>query len=206
MYNVMPMFAVPIYHSTVDVITPELVEFMKSATYDDAPHPRGPRTTNNVNILDDENCVNLRNAILQKIEEYATECLGLGGVELYITTSWGVKFSKGAYGHKHMHGNSILSGVVYLQTDEKSGTITFYKADGYSNLFTSTLIIPINNWNIYNSENWSVQPQTGSIFLFPSTLRHSVEENESSEDRLSLAFNCFVRGTFGSHGSALTLK
>jgi uncharacterized protein (TIGR02466 family) len=206
MYNVMPMFAVPIYHSTIDLISPELVEFIKNSKYDDQPHPRGPATTTDVNILDDKNCIDLKTCIIEKITEYATECLGIGGIELYITTSWGVKFSEGTYGHKHMHGNSVLSGVVYLQTDDKSGKITFYKADGYSNLFTSTVVIPINEWNIYNSENWAVQPHSNSILLFPSTLRHSVEENQSSEDRLSLAFNCFVRGTFGSYGSKLIIK
>jgi hypothetical protein len=35
---------------------------------------------------------------------------------------------------------------------------------------------------------------------------HSVEINNSKDDRISVAFNMFVRGNFGGREAALTIK
>ena len=42
-----------------------------------------------------------------------------------ITTSWFTKALKGQSSNFHNHNNSMYSAVLYLQTDENSGAISF---------------------------------------------------------------------------------
>ena len=44
-----------------------------------------------------------------------------------------------------------------------------------------------DRYNAYTSFN--IPPQEGVMLIFPSFLLHSVEENLSDEDRISVAFN-----------------
>ena len=46
---------------------------------------------------------------------------------------------------------------------------------------------------------WSFPVATNELILFPSWLSHQVRVNEkATTDRISISFNTFVRGTFGS--------
>ena len=38
----------------------------------------------------------------------------------------------------------------------------------------------------------ALQPEIGTAIIFPSELMHSVEVNQSNEDRISIAFNLSV--------------
>jgi hypothetical protein len=56
----------------------------------------------------------------------------------------------------------------------------------------------VDSFNLYNCKSWSYTPKTNDICLFPSTVMHSADPNESDEERWCLAFNVFVRGDIGS--------
>lgn len=71
----------------------------------------------------------------------------------------------------HDHADhAILSGVVYLSCEEKSGNLYFHK-DGEVDL--------------------DIMPSVGKLVLFEPWMRHGVRENRSNSNRLSLAFNLF---------------
>ena len=38
---------------------------------------------------------------------------------------------------------------------------------------------------------WEMKSQTGKLILFDSSVEHSVPENKSKENRISIAFNLF---------------
>ena len=111
-----------------------------------------------------------------------------------VTQSWLNYNLPGTSHHKHSHSNSIVSGVVYFQTDENTGNLNLYRPGSQSR----QLHDEVTNWNSYNYEYVYFVPKVGNIFLFPSTLPHSVEENKSTISRISLSFNTFYKGTFGS--------
>jgi uncharacterized protein (TIGR02466 family) len=113
---------------------------------------------------------------------------------LRLTQSWLNYNPTGTSHHKHSHSNSVLSGVVYLQTDENTGNLNLYRPDNQLRQFYDK----VTNWNVYNYEFVYFAPKVGNMFLFPSTLSHSVEENKSTISRISLSFNTFYSGTFGS--------
>jgi Rps23 Pro-64 3,4-dihydroxylase Tpa1-like proline 4-hydroxylase len=54
--------------------------------------------------------------------------------------------------------------------------------------------------------NYTYIPEEGDIVLFPSTLTHEVENVIADDTRVSLAFNSFIKGTFGDKGSLTELK
>ena len=49
-------------------------------------------------------------------------------------------------------------------------------------------------WNTWNSEKWTMLTPKNSVMLFPSTLKHSVDETSNPKTRTSLGFNTFLRG------------
>ena len=113
-------------------------------------------------------------------------------VSLYITQSWINYTKENQFHHKHLHPNSILSGIIYLDVDEENDRIYFYKHEDKSNI-----IIPQNDWNRYNSTSWWLPAKTGTVYIFPSTLTHMVTTKKENNLRVSLSFNTFVKGKLG---------
>ena len=78
--------------------------------------------------------------------------------------------STGWHDHKE---RSELSGVYYLHVPDNSGDIHFRKKIGDETF------------------EWEIKSQTGKLILFDSNIEHSVPENKSKENRISIAFNLF---------------
>jgi len=120
--------------------------------------------------------------------------------DLRITQSW-VNYTKsGQYHHKHAHPNSLISGVFYIQAAKETDKIHFFK-DGFQQL----RIIP-QDFNLYNSESWWLAAATGTLYLFPSSLTHMVEQVKGDDTRISLSFNTFPKGVIGEEIGLTSLK
>ena len=78
--------------------------------------------------------------------------------------------STGWHDHKE---RSELSGVYYLHVPDNSGDIHFRKKIGDETF------------------EWEIKSRTGKLILFDSNIEHSVPENKSKENRISIAFNLF---------------
>ena len=78
--------------------------------------------------------------------------------------------STGWHDHKE---RSELSGVYYLHVPDNSGDIHFRKK--------------IDD----ETFEWEIKSRTGKLILFDSSIQHSVPENKSKENRISIAFNLF---------------
>lgn len=120
-------------------------------------------------------------------------------VEPYITQSWANYTEPGQYHHKHEHPNSFISGVLYLQAEKESDRIYFYKS-GYQQIK-----VPTENYNLYNSDSWWFEVNTGDVVLFPSHLTHMVETVKGDHTRISIAFNVFLKGYIGDESSLTAL-
>ena len=83
---------------------------------------------------------------------------------------------KNAWNKPHTHPHSFLSGVLWIKVPEDSGELVFHSPNTH-NIFGMDYTI------------WSVPPEEGKIILFPSYLEHSVNSNNSNEERISLSFN-----------------
>ena len=157
----------------------------------------GNKSTKQTYILNDKRLKKLKEYFLICVNEYSSRVMGMkAGVDLYITQSWANFTKEGEYHHEHAHSNSIVSGVFYVKSDNETDKIFFHKS-GYQQLQPET-----ENFNVYNSSSWWYEAVEGQLFLFPSSLVHSVGKIEKEgHERISLSFNTFPKGNLGSRES-----
>ena len=141
---------------------------------------------------------NLKKHIDGCLDDYVRTVF-LSDQKLSITQSWVNITSKGQSHSRHVHYNSIVSGVFYLKTSETTPPIIL---DNHRCNFP---VRPSQNLqqqdgalNFVLNDTVSLSPQTGQLILFPSDIVHSVPENTSDTDRISLGFNTFFKRPFGS--------
>lgn len=119
-------------------------------------------------------------------------------VKFFITQSWLNKTTKDESHHPHTHSNSIFSGVFYIKT-EQSDSIKFFSK--HSNQYGHTdLVLPYKeNFqpSPYTTHDFNLKVSDGDLVLFDSKLPHTVDPI-STEQRISLSFNTFAKGEFGS--------
>jgi uncharacterized protein (TIGR02466 family) len=88
----------------------------------------------------------------------------------------------------HIHGGAMMSGVYYVKASQDSGDIMFYgdpKLEFYNSLY-----FDIKNKNTHAYVTY--KPIVGRVLIFPPWLPHSVETNNSNDDRISIGFNFMV--------------
>ena len=141
-------------------------------------------------ILDKPEMSRVKQFIEAKLNEYVINIMGSDS-ELVITQSWLNKSGKGESHHEHRHPNSMISGVWYPQIHEKLPPIQF------TNIHQRDVELSIKNYNKFNSQNCLFPMKRGELILFPSNLYHSVPVNKSDEERISLSFNTWCKGSIG---------
>jgi uncharacterized protein (TIGR02466 family) len=192
------IFPTPIYISKLnrDLNKEEL--FFIDKTKLDVYKNQGNITSNDNYILNNKEFKNLKLDLDLKIQDYFDKViLPANNITPYITQSWLNYTETNQYHHKHQHPNSLISGVFYINCHEEHDKIKFFN-DNYK-----TIKLEIKDWNMWNSESWWFPVKTGDIILFPSSLTHMVETKQGDNTRISLAFNVFIKGTFGDN-KALT--
>ena len=92
---------------------------------------------------------------------------------LEIGDCWGALYTKGEHTVEHHHWPFTWSFTYYVKVSDNTAPLVFH--------------------NILNPEkefvNMPIQPKRGDMFIFPSTLRHSVPEQKSDEERIMVAGN-----------------
>jgi uncharacterized protein (TIGR02466 family) len=112
-------------------------------------------------------------------------------VDLIIDNSWININSPGSYNIPHIHPTLGLSGVYYASTPQNSGNVLFY--NNFMMQFINGMILNVENKNTHNTITY--EPLNGRVLIFPSWIPHSVEINNSSEDRISIAFNLRIKNS-----------
>src|SRR5210317_1804161 len=155
----------------------------------------GNKSSNDNYILENKELVNLKKQILNFVNDHTKNVLAVDTKKVtpYITQSWLNFTNVNEFHHLHNHINSYLSGVFYIKAKKGVDKIFFEKDMNY-------LLHPeFTEFNINNSDNWWLPVETGEIILFSSKLKHYVEKVEKTDERISLAFNVFLKGTIGKN-------
>jgi len=192
--EIFPLFPTPIYISKLNKeLTNEelfIINKTKSCVYKN----EGNTTSNDNYILNNKSLKNLKEELDLKVQDYFDKIIcPAGSITPYITQSWINFTEKNQYHHKHNHPNSFISGVFYINCDEKFDTIKFFKKD------YERITLEVKEYNVFNSSSWWFAVKTGNIILFPSSLEHKVETKETDNTRISLAFNVFIKGKIGDN-------
>jgi len=188
------IFPTPVYCSQLnrEFTKKELqaVEKFKNDVYKN----EGNFTSNNTYVLNEPIFKKLKNDLMIFVNDYFLKIIETNNeITPYITQSWLNYTKESEFHHTHEHPNSYLSGVLYINSDEKTDKIKFYKT-GYEQIKPI-----IKNFNYFNSTSWSFSVKTNDIILFPSHLSHCVEFKKGKNTRISLAFNVFIKGKIGSN-------
>lgn len=135
----------------------------------------------------------LKNEIISLLNDYLKKIICTkNNIEPFITQSWLNYTGLNEYHHVHNHPNSFISGVVYFNSPKQIDSIRFSKRRNES------ILTPIvSEYNQFNALSYELPIEAGNIVLFPSYLEHSVKKKEHSNERISLAFNSFIKGKIG---------
>ncbi|WP_284125834.1 TIGR02466 family protein [Parerythrobacter aestuarii] len=200
-FDVKPLFAEPYFVTNIaDAISPKQVKFIQSLKMN----------TNQVNQISDElylfakpEMKSIAKAVQECLDTYASEVMGIPQ-KLEVTQSWALMNPPGVGMHGHTHSNSMISGsLYYTDMPDPPGNMIFERHNTYRQI---ELGIDGRKQNIYNAPRNAVVPKMGDLVLFSSSLQHYVETNNSNQNRYSIAFNTFVRGTIGSFRDVSELK
>jgi len=147
-------------------------------------------------IFDNEEMQDIFAFVKEKLKFYFQDIYSPANeVDAYVTQSWANYTQNGQHHHKHRHPNSFISGVFYVSANKEKDRIKFFTHRD------PQIEIPTNNYNQYNSESWWLSVSSGELVLFPSTLWHMVDTVDSDEERISIAFNTFLKGYIGDKES-----
>ena len=192
------LFAVPLYETQFQVKS-SILEFVKSQEY--VRYAYSYMSEGNVLACDEMKEV--RDFITTQVEHYFYNICGMDyDVKPELTSSWANIHIQNDWTLRHSHPNSIISGVWYLSTSEETGSLLIHREDG---LFGNQIDFNRRENNYFNSEPVYLRPDVGTLYLFPSTLKHSVDANLDTNERISLAFNYMMRGVVNSYNMKMKL-
>jgi uncharacterized protein (TIGR02466 family) len=212
-FEVSPLFAIPFYRANVGYLPKDIHDAIVDLEYERTPGNNNFYSVNKY-VLEMDELKILKNKIMEHVNNFVYNFLDVKeNMKFNIENSWANRHKKGDHSPEHYHGNSLVSGVFYLDADKNSGPITFFKDKTHYNLWTETVRVDFNyqtetngkGSNFYNAQSVQFYPQKGDIILFPSLLNHEVAVNESNIIRYSLAFNVFPRGTAGGPLNTITI-
>ena len=192
------IFPTPVYTSKLEKkLTASELKFINK-TKKDTYKNEGNLTSNNSYILNEKPFKELKLQLELRVDDYFNKVIcSSDDIKPYITQSWLNYTEETQHHHNHAHPNSLVSGVLYLNSDPEFDKIVFIK-----NVYNGIKPSP-KEYNLWNSDSWYVPVKTGDILLFPSSLTHMVESKKGSNTRVSLAFNVFIKGEIGE-GKKLT--
>ena len=200
-YKVHQLWPKPIFDTEIP-IKQKWLDFAYNSEYERVFVENGDYTKDKyvLNKLPD-----LKQLILEQVNIFTTDYLKVFDVEFYFLNSWIVKHHPKDWAQDHMHENSLLSGVYYLDAPKDAGGIVFVKGYNEQEIFPMAITPKVSEYNYVTSKQMTFKVNPGKLVIFPSNLMHSFEENKSNNDRYSLAFNLFCRGNFGHNEGQLTL-
>ena len=199
--NIHSIFPVPVYITEINrAFTKKELQFVKEQknhTYKNT----GNFTTHDTYVLDKKEFKNIKKFLEKCCKDYLEKIIcSKNNITLYITQSWLNYTEESQFHHKHEHPNSVVSGVLYLDTDVKTDQIVFSHPIRYQQIQAD-----VDKYNTWNSDSWWFPVKTGELYMFPSSLTHQVVTKEGNNTRISLAFNTLYKGTLGSKDQSCEL-
>ena len=191
------IFPTPIYTTKIDRgFTKQELNFVEQQKKH-CTNNQGNINTKDNYILNRKEFKNIKKFLDKHCKDYLdTIICPKNNIELYITQSWLNYTEANQYHHRHEHPNSVISGVLYFDSDIKNDKILFSHSKGYQQIKPE---IDKEKFNLWNSETWFFPVETGNLFMFPSSTTHQVETKKGNNTRISLAFNTFYKGSVGSN-------
>lgn len=149
------------------------------------------RTASNVlgwhsrgNLFDLEEIQPFQRLVTEAIAECAN-AMGYENVPIRPANCWANVNPPYASNKIHDHANCLFSGVYYLKTPENCGNLMFYDPREARTFYKPS----VQTFTAYTADAVAHTAEPGLLLIFPSWLKHGVEPNLSTSDRISVSFN-----------------
>lgn len=198
---VMNLFATPLYRSQLGrAFTEAELQFIQGELGDPVRAVVN-HASKNKNVLASEAMSDIRAVLQACLDDYFAKIYNSSNdVSLQITQSWLTLSRRGESHHSHVHPNSVVSGVLYINLADNDG-INFYRNE---DMIWYELLRNADTY--YNAYKYFIKTAIGDILLFPSNVHHGVQEVAEDLSRISLSFNTFFSGELGREEFSNALK
>jgi uncharacterized protein (TIGR02466 family) len=191
------MFPTPLYATTYDGDTTEIVKYFNNCEMDEVTGGYGIISKNSY-IIDNPICKPLSDFIMNCFRDFASNVMRYDYKELEFAQSWLTYKAPGQFHKAHTHPNTLLAGVFYYDVQPNDAAICFSKdirAIGRSYLEPS--LLPDYQDYPYSQEEIYFTPQQNNFIIFPSHVTHGVPPNNTNRIRKALGVNVLTKGTLG---------
>ena len=156
------IFPTPIYTTKIDrKFTKQELQFVKEQKKHCTNNEGNINTKDNY-ILNRKQFKNIKKILDKHCKDYLDRVIcSKNNIELYITQSWLNYTEANQFHHKHAHPNSVVSGVLYFDSDINNDKILFSHSKGYQQIEPQ---IDKTKFNLWNSGTWFFPVETGNLF------------------------------------------
>ena len=104
-----------------------------------------------------------------------------------ILEGWFNINKKGDFNYSHNHPGTFFSCCYYVNGGQNKGNIEFITPiEAHAYTIHNHMVAGHNS---YTGHGLSIPPITGQLLIFPPWVHHLVRQNETDEDRISIALN-----------------
>ena len=149
------------------------------------------RTQKFNNILLHPDFKEVKEWIQERAEDFLDNALEMEYEEFFFTESWLNISSKGGYQKVHNHSNSIISGTLYLKSEEKHPPLEFRKQKMEFEPFIS-LTEHYKKGNPNTASTLGFPCTQNTMLVFNSHLYHGHDASQVESERVGLSWNGLV--------------
>ena len=143
------------------------------------------------NILLEPEFKEVHDFVEESAKDFLDNVMQIEYEEFFVTESWLNISGKGGYQKIHNHSNSIISGTLYLKSEEGHPPLNFRKQKMEFEPFIS-LTEHYKKGNPNTASTLSFPSTEDTMLVFNSHLYHGHDENQIKSERIGLAWNGLV--------------
>jgi hypothetical protein len=195
--KVFDLFPVPLYVTTYEGDTTEIVDYFDSCEMNEPQGGYGIISKDSY-VVDNPICKPLADFAMHHFKEFATNIMRYDYEELMFAQSWLTYKKPGQFHKAHTHPNTLLAGVFYYEHYEDDAAICFSKeAKSYHRSYLEPSLLSDYQQYPYSQEEIYFKPQQNNFIIFPSYVTHGVPPNMTNRVRKALGINALTKGKLG---------
>lgn len=196
--QVFPMFPTPLYVTTYEGDTTEIVKYFDSCEMNDGRNSPYGWISKNSYIIDHPVCKPLADFFIHHFREFATNIMRYRYKDIQFAQSWLTYKEPGQFHKAHTHPNTLLAGVFYYDHEPGDAAICFSKQAGsqYRTYLEPSLLDDYQQ-HTFSQEEIYFKPERNNFIIFPSYVTHGVPPNRTNKVRKALGVNALTKGTLG---------
>lgn len=115
-------------------------------------------------------------------------------IKLEVVNCWATKTGFLKKLHTHTHQQSLVGGILYLDTFTSGETI-FYQSNPWQDYRNKNFVNIASKSKVTDTQlTTKILPERGKLILYPPQLRHGILPNKEKKMRYSVAFDSYFSG------------